>query len=515
MQVTGQAQRVTYVGLAAILAVQLGILLYHLTAPAIWQDEALSYYVALDGPIAAVARISYDTQAPLYYVILSLWLRLGHDLLTMRLLSVVATLVATLFVFAGARALAGVGVGLLAAGLFAITPETVLWAQKVRPYALQTMFVAISWWGFCQAVVRHITTERSVISGVPDAARSVGGRSAAFRLDAYWIVYGVFGGLAMLTQHPAGFYILGCCVAVLVMFGRNPLQHRVFLINWFIANSIAAAIWLCWLPIFLAQAEAHLTAGAAASKHPHFLVGSLWSVLARQLGSDFIWTGLPILLAINCGLIVYGAYRARAERAAAILAHYTALVPLLVCALLFYAVGPLFGYVILVFKWEQVLLAAILAYGAFQVRPIWGRAIIVLALVTFQVRGLTNHFGTIPHRHDQIAEIIRQGARPGDGAIFNRLGMTHLGLAYYLRDEALPLAGLEPAFPYRGLVVTAEAVACQDRIWMIIADGDSPAVAYKDIEATMSLSFERRVGGMLIRRYDRQTPPATAGAPCR
>lgn len=508
------AQRTAYLGVAAILLLQSVLLAFHLTGPAIWQDEALSYYVAVDGPLAAVERISHDTQGPLYYVTLSLWMGLGHDLLTMRLLSVVATMIATVFVFAGTRALAGVGVGLLAAGLFAISPETVLWAQKVRPYALQTMFVAISWWGFCRAVALQVATDPAAIAGVQDADDVAGRIGGRFRLDPNWIVYAVFAGLAMLTQHPAGFYILGCCLAVLCVFGRNPRRNRVFLINWFIAHCLAAAIWLSWLPIFLSQAAAHLTADAAASKHPHFIVGSVWSVLGRQLGSDFIWTGLPLLIAINIGLIIYGALRAHTARSSVILAHYTSLIPLLICSILFYAIGPLFGYVILVFKWEQVLLAILLAYGALQIKPVWGRLIIIAALVAFQVRGLTNHYGIIPHRHDMVSEIIRQEARPGDLTIFNRLGMTHLALAYYLRSASLPLGGLEPAFPYRGLVGNAEATACHDRIWTIIADGDPPAVGYSELETTAALAFERRVGGMLIRRYDRTGPSRKAGAPC-
>lgn len=514
MQSSVGAQRTAYLGVAAILLLQSVLLAYHLTGPAIWQDEALSYYVAVDGPLAAVERISHDTQGPLYYVTLSLWLGLGHDLLTMRLLSVAATLIATMFVFAGTRALAGVGVGLLAAGLFALSPETVLWAQKVRPYALQTMFVAISWWGFCRAVARHVAADPAAIPGAPDAGDAAEHVNSGFRLDPYWMIYAVFAGLAMLTQHPAGFYILGCCIAVLCVFGRNPRRNRSFLINWFIAHCVAAAIWLSWLPIFLSQAAAHLTADAAASKHPHFIVDSVWSVLARQLGSDFIWTGLPLLIAINIGLIIHGALRAHTARSPVILAHYTALVPLLVCTILFYAVGPLFGYVILVFKWEQVLVATLLAYGALRIKPVWGRLIMIAALVVFQVRGLTNHYGIIPHRHDLVSEVIRREARPGDVAIFNRLGMTHLALAYYLRDGSPPLVGLEPGFPYRGLVGGVDATACHDRIWTIIADGDPPAVAYTDIEATASLAFERRVGGMLIRRYDRTSPSRKGGAPC-
>ncbi len=77
---------------------------------------------------------------PCYYLALSLWLRLGHGVLALRALSVAAMALAVLPLYSAARRLFDARIATVAGLLFATTPLVVGWAQKARPYALQTFF---------------------------------------------------------------------------------------------------------------------------------------------------------------------------------------------------------------------------------------------------------------------------------------------------------------------------------------------------------------------------------------
>ncbi len=44
---------------------------HHLDTPPLWNDEALSFFVAADGMATALTRIASDTNGPLYYLVLS------------------------------------------------------------------------------------------------------------------------------------------------------------------------------------------------------------------------------------------------------------------------------------------------------------------------------------------------------------------------------------------------------------------------------------------------------------
>ena len=118
-----------------------------------WNDEALSYYVAKDGFHQTIDRIGRDVHAPLYYILLSFVLKIRQGQFELRVISAVSAIITPVFVYLSTRIVLGRNVALLAALLFAVSPDNLNWSQHARPYSFQTMLVAISFWGFVHILV--------------------------------------------------------------------------------------------------------------------------------------------------------------------------------------------------------------------------------------------------------------------------------------------------------------------------------------------------------------------------
>ena len=140
--------RLAWAAVAGLVLLFAGLCGQRLAGAALWNDEAFSFFVAWRDLPHTLAFMRQDTQPPVYYLVLTGWLRLGHDVATLRALSVLAMLLAVPPLLDAARRLLGVRVALLAVLLFVLAPDNVAWARTARPYALQALFVAVGFWGF-------------------------------------------------------------------------------------------------------------------------------------------------------------------------------------------------------------------------------------------------------------------------------------------------------------------------------------------------------------------------------
>ena len=136
--------------LALLLLTLTGLLLrrYQLAGDGLWFDEADLVERArlpLADLLAAFGRPGEN--GPLYTLLLAAWLRVAGDgELAARLPSVLAGALAVPALALLGRALGGWRVGLLAAGLLAVSPYAVWYGQDAKMYALLTLLVPVSWW---------------------------------------------------------------------------------------------------------------------------------------------------------------------------------------------------------------------------------------------------------------------------------------------------------------------------------------------------------------------------------
>jgi len=122
--------------LLLILAAAAALRLYALGAESLWFDEAYSVWVARHGIGWQLSQSTQRIFPPAYYSLLHVWLALGDSEFAVRLLSVLLGLLSVLGMYALARQLFDVRVGLIAAAILAVSPLHVAYSQEARMYIL-------------------------------------------------------------------------------------------------------------------------------------------------------------------------------------------------------------------------------------------------------------------------------------------------------------------------------------------------------------------------------------------
>lgn len=493
--------------LVGIIVLSAALCFFELARTALWNDEGFSYFSSVYGLDRTWRAIAADTQPPFYYLTLTLWLGFGHGVFALRSLSAVSMIVAILPLFDAARRLFGVRIALFAALLFAIDPNNVDWAQKARPYAYQTLLIAIAFWGFVRVLLAPEARQRLVGSGLLAFARS--GSPSALAIDVGWIAYSLGGALAMLTQHPAGFFVLGCNSAMAVIISRDGRAHRTLLVNWVMAQLIMAAIWLCWFPEFLGQIGHHLTAAQISRAHPNFLIDAhqLTTILRGLFSIPTLYRGQFLVVILYAGLAGFAMLRLAAARPKSLLAFAPLFIPLAVCLLGFWLVHPVFGYVIYTFNWILVPYAILIAVGLAAVEPAPVRFAILGLTLLANLWGLANYYAISNVPLDRVAEVIHAELKQGDAIILSRTQAARWGLAYYLGPDAAELTGLGASaagVDDAALIRTDEEALTAPRDWVVLPDSETSAVDLDRLQERMALSFTQRIGPVTIYRYDQR-----------
>jgi mannosyltransferase len=464
-------------GVLSLTVLFAALCLHGLTGKPLWNDEAFSFFVAYQDVAHTLHMMRQDTQPPLYYLALTIWLRLGHDAATQRELSVLGMVLAAPLVFDAGRRLLGGPAALLAMLLFVVAPESVAWAQKARPYALQAFFVALGFWGFAQ-----IWT-------------ATAGGWAARRWQG-WAAYILGGGLAVLTQYPAVFFLVACNAAMAMRVAMDWRAERRLAGAWVLAQLALLLVWLPWLPDAVPQVLTHLMPDRIAQKHTLFLVdrADLIGRLTNLLGVPYVWRApAPLVLsAVSAVVGVLGvvALLRRGRAGWPILAG--ALVPVGVCVLAWALVHPVFGYVIYTFVWLRVPYAMLLAAGICSVRPRLLRLAVAAPLLLGNLWGLANYKLSPNVPLDRVAALIGSQAQPGDGLLLGTTQATRWALAYYLGPPyAGRLDGLDVAdIPAEAWPILAPARALHDkRLWLVLPDGE----ALPFLPATLAPAMQRAV----------------------
>jgi 4-amino-4-deoxy-L-arabinose transferase-like glycosyltransferase len=474
----------------AMLAVMLLAALvgfFHLTTQPLWNDEAFSFFVAYRNVANTLSFMRQDTQPPVYYLLLTGWLRLGHDPLVLRSLSVLAIVASVPLLYDAGRRLLGAPTALLAVLLFVLDSNVVLWEQRARPYAMQTGFVALAFWGFVRIWIA--------------------GRDAR---PAAWLAW-VFGGaLALLTQYPAGFFLLGANVAIAIRTLPRPAAEAGLLWRWSVAQVAMILLWLPWMAAFIGQFSAHLTPAQMAAHHRIFLIGgaALAAGLRNLLSIPTLWRAQALFALLYAVLAVIGAV-ALWRRHAALPILGTCAVPLAVCVAGFALVHPVFGYVTLNFVWLLLPYSLLIAAGILFLPRRAGMAAVVLLLLG-NLWGLRNAYAEASPPLDQVAGAIRAQLQPGDGLLLSQSAATRWGIAYYLGPPYLDrLPGLDVAdapaegWPIRDLAQTRGL----SRLWLVLPDGETPAIEPRILAPAFVRAWQQRFGVVLLERYDRKAMP--------
>jgi 4-amino-4-deoxy-L-arabinose transferase-like glycosyltransferase len=484
----------------AILLLSVILNFHHLDHTSLWNDEGFSFFAADSGLAHTLRFISDDTQPPVYYLSLSVWLGLGTSVFVIRALSAAAMTLALLPLHATAKRLFDERTALLATLLFAVAPMGLTWAQKARPYPLQVLLVACAFWGFvrvCRAGDKIIGT------GLRAAIRTR--TPGLVSVDLAWLAYAVFGALAMLAQAPGGFFVLGCNVAMALAIFSDIRRNRILLLNWVIAQLLLILIWMLWLPAFLHQIATHLTAAQIATKHAIFLVrfGDVLGVLRGLFGVAALGRPGPLFAVFCVAIACFGIIQIGRRRPDAWPLIVVIVVPIAACLSGFFLVHPIFGYVIYTFVWILIPYSILISFGILSIRPMALRGGILAVLLMGDVWGLKNVYQTGTPPLDQVAFVIRADLAPGDGVVLGEESSGRWGIAYYLGPPYGAVPGLDIQDWDNGRQIHSMSdLSGLRRVWVVVLDGETPAVDTDALRRTMKPTFSKRVGDFQITRFE-------------
>ena len=238
----------------AALSIAILLRLFNLDAAALWLDETETAIWAALRPHEVSATVlervtfgDYDPRhLPFYFVVLNAWTKLaGISPWSLRLPSVVFSVIAIALSAAVAHALAGARAARWAAVLAAISPFLIHHAQEARMYALINMLAAGS----------VLLMSRYFIGRTP-------------RLGVAFALVNV----ALLLTHYYTVFLVAAELALLASCRRGSMRE------WFPAAAISAAAMfvVCYVALFLTEQSSGEVYGAGMIALP----GSIWAMVA-------------------------------------------------------------------------------------------------------------------------------------------------------------------------------------------------------------------------------------------
>ena len=167
-------------------------LAFHLN---IWVDEASTLYTTRYGFFQAFRNLFTDEkQAPLYFLLMSLWRKMNDSIFFARLFSIICSLLAIIFFSRLARKLWDEKPAFLITALFALHPYLVWASLEIRLYSFVILLTCLLFEFFYDGYVRE--------------------DSAAKKFQVYYVLTAI---VALYTNYYLGFLLIGGFVALLFL----------------------------------------------------------------------------------------------------------------------------------------------------------------------------------------------------------------------------------------------------------------------------------------------------------
>jgi mannosyltransferase len=509
--------------LLLILLVAVGLRCYQLGAQSLWYDETVSAYLANQDLISLTRHTAGDIHPPLYYYLLHLWTRLAGDsefALAFPSLAFGLLLVAMAYRL-GSRLL-NRATGLLAAGLTALSPFHIWYAQEVRMYTLGSFLGTLTL----------------------DALVSLWGRlepGKEFRwpylapLSIAWIVWVLAAAAGLYTLYYFAFLLAFenfFALGYWLWLRRDPratitLSANARLVSWLGAQATVVILYLPWLPIFYRQATNPPVPPWRSFTGLWPVVRDSWSALTlgQSVKPEQIW---PILLGV--AFLYLGALLPERERANVRMPG--AAVKLLLAGYTFVPIGLIFliSYLTPLFHVRYVFLYSaafpiVLAWG---IQRAWGQegwrwvtgrrgavALAAIALVGASAFSLHQLWADPLYASDDYRSAVHYIAHrmgPEDAVLINA-GYVYTAFLYYYRG---PIAwrGRLSEYPDEGIPYGRGAVIVQTgtidgspSLGWGSPQSDFYAISQEATRAGLERLFRHHPRVWVLRAYDTVTDP--------
>jgi uncharacterized membrane protein len=201
--------------LVVVFVTALALRGYRLGAQSLWVDEIYAVAVRGSAPVGELLT-AIDPHPPLYYLLLHGWMSVfGKSAVAARSLSVLFGMVGVLALYLLGRRLYDDRVGLLAAGLLAVSPMHVQYSRETRMYALLVALVVVATWLY----VRLLDDDRWIL----EAGYLLAALAALYTHLFATFVLAAHGGHALWVWYREGTARSGAAVGLQLLAGLGFL----------------------------------------------------------------------------------------------------------------------------------------------------------------------------------------------------------------------------------------------------------------------------------------------------
>jgi 4-amino-4-deoxy-L-arabinose transferase-like glycosyltransferase len=546
---------------ALLMAIGLGLRLYQAASKSVWLDEAFSIWVARHSPAEILAwLVKVDQHPPLYYLSLSLWIRLfGWWETPARAFSALWGVLTIPVMFAIGRRLGGIGLGLVAALLLTFSPFHVQFAQEMRMYALLSFGAAVALWGLATVIDEPAAREplgthlqrawaalrggggRDVPADTASPAGSVEQENTAFlgytgrvsarravhraarwrlprwhevRPDVAWLALAVGCAAAVLTHNTAVFLPAGVSLFLMGYIFHNRLHRDPFARNALLTMGFFVLLWSPWFPVVVYQTVRVIRRFWIPAPTWKTVLGTFHTFhsafLPDQVPLRWLWDLVFFALAL-LGVIHW--LRRPGERWKALMLVTLFLTPI-AGELLFSLRRPIFYSRTLI--WATLPYYLLIASGIIALRFIPYQTTALIILLTLNVLSL-NHFYVSYQKEgwDKAAAYVARHARPGDVILFNAT-WVQIPFDYYFQRYNRPIAEhgvpvdlfdrgeLEPPMTEADVPRLQRLIREHDRVWLIYSHDwytDPKKIIPRVLDRELKRVREQRFVGIRIVLY--------------
>jgi mannosyltransferase len=491
------------IALLAITGVGLGLRLFHLGSRSYWLDEAISLGIARNDVATILTNMVQSSHPPLYYLSLKGWLALGlgGNETTVRLLSALLSTAAIPAVYALARVLFDTRTALVSAGLMAISPFQVLYAQEARMYGLLSLLMTLTLLAFVHAWrTNRLRNWLLFAAGATSCAYT---HYFSFLVLAGVGLFALVEGLASRTwRRWPGLLLAGTMVTVLF-----APQLGLFLDK---ATDAMGTRWVAPNPLYFFTSVYFLLLSYTLSG---------WLVAVAMFVSLFIVL-LVLWQAVKTVRRLWGPQtpERRQKQQALLLLLSTAIAPVLILAVLL-IVKPFWVP-------ERTLTIVTPAYAVFLAQgltqaprrspmPLLYGLLVVLMVVSLGNYYFDPQYAKPPYR--DAAELIAGEAGPGDIEVHTSDGSYLPFLQYPQPVSSYLLRGdpdarkPDPVYEVLGgqTISREEALAQDQRIWLVVALEHSIDYQLETLDwfqGQRPVLEEYEVGGIRVYLLGKQAP---------
>jgi 4-amino-4-deoxy-L-arabinose transferase-like glycosyltransferase len=382
----------------------------------IWYDEAIAILVSRSGlqgiirsALSPSTGVSANVHPPLYFSTLWAWMEIfGENPYVVRLLSVLISVLVMIVLWAFTKSLFSRRAGLIAVGLYVLSPYQVHYGQEARMYAMMSLFLLIAAWALWRMLQAGGTLN--------------------------WVILGASSALAVYTQTLAVVFLI--CLYMLPLLSRRweLLRDLVF------AGVLALLIYSPWLVHLPAQFN-RVQAGYWIERPG--MEDLIQTLLTFGVGLPLMGFWLPVGLAVSVLLLVlliwqtykvYGRLDAHSHR---------------ISGVIILAIAPIAVLFLISQIWPVYIIRALLTSGIFYI--MWAayllsedrirtfdRRVIAVVVLAASAIGLFNFYlyrGFPYAPFEEVNEFIQRNISE-DGIILHSNKITMLPAFYY--DPKLP-----------------------------------------------------------------------------